>query len=76
MLECSTLSDAKLLKNFMEVMFYGAFRDAKAFCNNFVTQAGLSERRYLLLAACQFANSANRQIMRLLHSTLLQQINV
>ena len=51
----------------MEVMFYGAFREAKALCNAFVAQSGLSQVRYLLLATCQFANSTNRLIMRLLH---------
>src|ERR1700688_3311691 len=57
----------------MEVMFYGAFREA-ALCNAFVAQSGLGELCYLLLAACQCADSANCMIMRLLHRTPLQLI--
>jgi hypothetical protein len=70
--EAVTASYTELLENIVEVMFHSAFRDAKAFCNAFITQSGLSQCCYLLLAACQCANSANRPTMRLLHSTPLQ----
>jgi hypothetical protein len=33
----------------MEMVFYGAFGEAKAFCNVFVTSSSGGQRRYLML---------------------------
>ena len=72
--ETDDFCSCRLINYSMEVMFYGAFRETEALCNVFVAQSGLSQLCYLLLAACQCADSTNCMIMRLLHRTPLHLI--